>query len=475
MNEMNDPKASNTHAFNLKRSDAYMVSPSIRTKSVHEDTKTEIARSTDYPFEKTPMLPHEKSNQSDRNSLNEAGTEMQNAYLFSPHHHPHHHLSLYSFAHGNPNLNMLLGLRQPSESVQPFFFMNQDHHLHQSGNQLGPPAPLQGGGGGHGGMSAQHEVKTPKPIHCYDLDAALNAHNQSSEGKNPSQNDSFAGEQDNVAEITLTGYLIKLIRQNGGYNTEDSLAEGVKKIIDFLRRPDGSKYSGDVMRTVRGCLFSNNLFFRVSHSEDEWGIKEDLAKQFEEQTARKIMRKIENKEKRKISKKEKLLVDNERIAKINTDDQDIDILGRDVDFGGPGEMMKTDLGKRRRYKKKKEKYELAVKLMDKCCAYIKQNKLGTNLLKNPFRFFNGNESFEEIWQKLGGGEKAIGILQCFEFFQPLIGEALYKTNEKNAPGAPGGKDLKSIQKGLDNISKRMVSIESKIQASTVNSTLPENL
>jgi len=45
-------------------------------------------------------------------------------------------------------------------------------------------------------------------------------------------------------------------------------------------------------------------------------------------------------------------------------------------------------------------------------------------VKNPFKGFNGSETVEDVWAKIGF-DKATGIMQCFDYFAPLIEESLY--------------------------------------------------
>lgn len=50
----------------------------------------------------------------------------------------------------------------------------------------------------------------------------------------------------------------------------------------------------------------------------------------------------------------------------------------------------------------------------------------SNLIKNPFLQIRGDETPEEIINKIGT-ENIIGTMRCYEYFKPLI---LSKNNEK---------------------------------------------
>eukprot|EP01017_Pseudomicrothorax_dubius_P002974 TRINITY_DN10309_c0_g1_i1.p1 TRINITY_DN10309_c0_g1~~TRINITY_DN10309_c0_g1_i1.p1 ORF type:complete len:234 (-),score=35.84 TRINITY_DN10309_c0_g1_i1:34-735(-) len=89
-------------------------------------------------------------------------------------------------------------------------------------------------------------------------------------------------------ETTMTGYIITLIKSRNGKLSESVIIHKVTNICHMLRRADGTKYYGDVGRCVRGCLYSNQVFFRNQQNPDEWCVNEDMAKKFEDRSACKI-------------------------------------------------------------------------------------------------------------------------------------------------------------------------------------------
>jgi len=118
---------------------------------------------------------------------------------------------------------------------------------------------------------------------------------------------------------------------------------------------------------------------------------------------------------------------------------------------------------KKRYRRKKEKYELVYGVLDNCTKALKGNGSTVHLLKNPFKGLNGKESMEELWPRLGG-DKAIGILQCFEYFSPLIEDALeLKSKKENKGNKIQEKDIKSIMEGINLITKKMNLIENEMK------------
>jgi len=74
-------------------------------------------------------------------------------------------------------------------------------------------------------------------------------------------------------------------------------------------------------------------------------------------------------------------------------------------------------------------------------------------VKNPFKGLTGTETVEEVWSKIGF-EKAIGIMQCFEYFAPLIEEGLFGQDKKEkATGSD--KNLKNMLTLLQNVSNKV--------------------
>jgi len=61
--------------------------------------------------------------------------------------------------------------------------------------------------------------------------------------------------------------------------------------------------------------------------------------------------------------------------------------------------------------------------LNKCSKELKKNENMKFVTKNPFRGVSGNENLFQMWQKLGG-DRFVGMMQCFEYFGPIIEEYL---------------------------------------------------
>lgn len=102
--------------------------------------------------------------------------------------------------------------------------------------------------------------------------------------------------QENLADITLAGYLIKILRVKTKLSYKE-LYDEVSKCYDTLRRSDGSKYTGDLAKALKGCLTSSEIFEEVG--DNVWGIREGEAKLYEEKTTKKLKALINRKKGKK--------------------------------------------------------------------------------------------------------------------------------------------------------------------------------
>ena len=73
---------------------------------------------------------------------------------------------------------------------------------------------------------------------------------------------------------------------------------------------------------------------------------------------------------------------------------------------------------RKKYNRRFDTYAKVGTLLDKCCSEILSTQNGAAYLSNPFKTLKGDERSTEVYEALGSNEKILGILQCFEFFQP---------------------------------------------------------
>ena len=108
-------------------------------------------------------------------------------------------------------------------------------------------------------------------------------------------------QMENLADITLAGYLIKILRVKTKLSYKE-LYDEVSKCYDTLRRSDGSKYTGDLAKALKGCLTSSEIFVEVG--ENVWGIRESEAKLYEEKTTKKLKALINRKKGKTAPKKQ---------------------------------------------------------------------------------------------------------------------------------------------------------------------------
>lgn len=110
----------------------------------------------------------------------------------------------------------------------------------------------------------------------------------------------FLKENDEILpEITLPGQLISIIRNNGGKADIKYILEKIEPLFPHLRRINGRKYGGKLMKTVIGGLHSTEIF-QFDPFHNVWELKDDLAKKYEVKTMEKF-KLLQN----KISKKKK--------------------------------------------------------------------------------------------------------------------------------------------------------------------------
>lgn len=82
---------------------------------------------------------------------------------------------------------------------------------------------------------------------------------------------------------------------------------------------------------------------------------------------------------------------------------------------------------KRRYQRSIPKYEETIEALEGLCTEY------PTMLKNPFSGL-ANKSKEDQLRHLGSAEKIVGMLQCYNYFAPLISGGLkrLKTKENNA-------------------------------------------
>jgi hypothetical protein len=326
---------------------------------------------------------------------------------------------------------------------------------------------------------------------------------------------------ENLADITLAGYLIKLLRNRIKLSYKE-LYDEVSKCYDTLRRSDGSKYTGDLAKALKGCLTSSEIFKEVG--ENVWTIREKEAKMYEEKTTKKLKALINRKKGKTVRKQaskeathdfddesqisstgepndrgddfsdEKVpekVEKPERVEKIEkpiipekTPEKVVESKPVEMPVEEPKKVenpVKVDKPEKvekiekvekvekqdkkdklnKKPKREKENYEQVFRMLDLCCKAIKGNDNTANLIVNPFKNLKGTETLDELWQTIGA-DQFIGILQCFDYFSPIIEDYLKIKPSKNG-GQIALEDIKSMKTRIENISKRVVMLQEELK------------
>lgn len=217
---------------------------------------------------------------------------------------------------------------------------------------------------------------------------------------------------DNLADITLQGYAIKLIRFNGPMAFND-IAFDVSKCYDALRRSDGSKYTGDFKKALKGSLTSSDIFQEMEGSI--WTINETKAKIYETKTTEKIKQLI-SKQKQKGVKKTGKRINDSLKDNENSERNDVAL----------SESSRSDLNRQSSSQSlnKKRAFEEYSKVFDTLNMSLKAYKMedkANYFLPNSLNEIKGTETLDHLSQKFGK-DKMNGILECFHYFLPILEE-----------------------------------------------------
>ncbi|CAD8117910.1 unnamed protein product [Paramecium sonneborni] len=127
--------------------------------------------------------------------------------------------------------------------------------------------------------------------------------------------DSNENEKKQLFQQTLTGFVLKLFEahQNAPLS-ERYIVEQVRSNLCKLKRLDGSKYKGNLYKTVKGSLTSNGIFKVDQKKENEsyWIVCLSAADEFQKRT----IERIQTTDKKKTLKKIKLQDDSQQNKEI---------------------------------------------------------------------------------------------------------------------------------------------------------------
>jgi len=233
-------------------------------------------------------------------------------------------------------------------------------------------------------------------------------------------------ELDNLADITLPGYAIKLIRLNGS-TTFQEIAEEVAKCYHALRRSDGTKYHGDYIKALKGCLSSSGVF--VEQRPNKWVINEAQAHVYESRTTEKIKSMLQKQVSKNLkdgiqtdfgqsTETAEKLEKYEKSEKLEKPEKHENNETGNKNGNSKG-IVKSTNSKDTKNKRSSSDLDRMFALFSTTCKVYKKENKTENIFQDPFKNIKGGETLEQITNKIGK-ERLIGALQCFDYFSPII-------------------------------------------------------
>mmetsp|Transcript_8047 Transcript_8047/g.24238 ORF Transcript_8047/g.24238 Transcript_8047/m.24238 type:complete len:366 (+) Transcript_8047:98-1195(+) len=231
---------------------------------------------------------------------------------------------------------------------------------------------------------------------------------------------------------TLPAVLAHHMRSQGKPVSETELCNEVKKVYTDLRKPDGTRYTGNLERAVRGSLCSTGMFEKLENNM--WTLREEQTQVYEQRLAAK-QAKIEA---------EKSIKRRRKAESVKADEE--------VE-GGERRKRKYVRKNPSTRLKRSEKRDAILDMLGTFSENLHKDQNWSQCYANPFKSFKGDEQADDVWKKLGN-DKFIFMLQMFHYLSDLIQhrhliqEQLAKEkqkNKENAKGAANEKNAKSEQ------------------------------
>mmetsp|Transcript_10891 Transcript_10891/g.33393 ORF Transcript_10891/g.33393 Transcript_10891/m.33393 type:complete len:368 (+) Transcript_10891:204-1307(+) len=191
---------------------------------------------------------------------------------------------------------------------------------------------------------------------------------------------------------TLPAVLARYVRQQNKPVTEEELYEEVRKVYMDLRKPDGTKYTGNLERAVRGSLCSTGLFDKLD--DGTWTLKEEQTQEYERRLIDRQAKQEAERSKKRKARDESVGTDRPRRYTRRS--------------STPG--VRT---------KRQHKKEAIIEMVTQFSETLKTQNDWSQCFSNPFKGFRGDEKEDDVWKKLGN-EKFIFMLQIYNYLQDLI-------------------------------------------------------
>eukprot|EP00916_Digyalum_oweni_P006440 GHVL01011049.1.p1 GENE.GHVL01011049.1~~GHVL01011049.1.p1 ORF type:complete len:564 (+),score=138.59 GHVL01011049.1:203-1894(+) len=275
-----------------------------------------------------------------------------------------------------------------------------------------------------------------------------------------------------TVEKTLPGFLMKFMRELDRPCTEDELVRGASMVFTSLRKPDGTRYRGEVLRSVKGALSAVVGLFHKDNEKNLWTLNESAARSYEVQVQEKIARRIASKRRQNARRSERTAAersayiaeqsgvdgtpsganpkrspvsrcDDGRAAderhmqvfnatacaasalRITAGVQDAEratkrrkrMDARSCTGSGMGDVS-TD-GELTRLYYTDERVKRLTDMFEQFSFHLKKQANWQECFYSPFRNCRGHENEREVWTKIGH-ERFIGVLQTYMFLKPLL-------------------------------------------------------
>ncbi|KAJ8902819.1 hypothetical protein NDN08_006139 [Rhodosorus marinus] len=251
---------------------------------------------------------------------------------------------------------------------------------------------------------------------------------------------------------TLPAVLAGHMRTQAKPVNEEELCAEVGKVYGELRKPDGTRYTGNLERAVRGSLCSTGMFEKLE--DGTWTLREEQTQAYEERlAARAAKQEAEKNNKRR-----------RRAESAKTEEVEGDGTER-----RKRKYVRKNLSARM---KRSEKREAILEMLRTFSENLRKDPSWSSCYSNPFKSFKGNEQADDVWKKLGN-DKFVFMLQMWYYLtdviqhRHLIQEQLAKEkqkNKENAKNASGDKARteQTVPEQLNSLTTTLSSLDEMI-------------
>ncbi|KAK8815665.1 hypothetical protein WA538_004790 [Blastocystis sp. DL] len=214
---------------------------------------------------------------------------------------------------------------------------------------------------------------------------------------------------------TLVGSIASFIKMEKMPMSIDELVLHLTPIFPDLRKMDGTRYKGNIVKAVNGALSSTGIFQRLENGK--WVLNEEEYDQYEQRT----QKKIDSRSKRKRN----------------------------------GDSHADDEKAKRKYAKRRDRRQTIISLLETISDYQRRSNAERNAIyfKNPFIGITGLENVESLQQKMGRTR----FLLCMQMYY------MFKDYFRLATGDAQLNYQKVINSGNDFNNKRIVRLKMELE------------